>query len=83
MGKIKEILTHLFGNKIPLKKHKRMKRHYKKLLKEKDKKIKELEEENKTLMKNALTQAKKRKEVNDQAQKLIDINKELRNKNDS
>lgn len=59
---------------------KRVRQYYDGLLRQKEREIDELKKENALLLQNALTQAQKRSEMADHAQRLIEINRELKKK---
>lgn len=70
----------LLGKNVPVAELRRIRRQYEELLREKEKVVEELRAQNALLLKNALTQADKRQEMGRHAKRLIEINRELKEK---
>jgi len=74
------VLQWLLGNRVSIAELRRVRRQYEGLLREKEKMIDELRAQNALLLKSALTQAEKRQEMGRHAKRLIEINRELKEK---
>jgi hypothetical protein len=67
-------------NIISKKDFNRIRRHYTAILRKRDSEIGELKKQNQFLLQNALTQAQKRRDLAEHSKRLIEINRELKDK---